>query len=110
MNRIFNLTDVTTPKLAQHKMFQQSLVLAGALVKPGDFVDTEMGREHPSLIHPLKTGAVAVNDPPQYYFDGKAKMKAVPALVADKDKALSVQALSPLVPSIDAAPLSKRSK
>jgi hypothetical protein len=74
--RVFNLTDVSTKQLVQHRLVNQTFELAGKLVAPGEAVEVEGGVvSHPNLRHLLQVGAAATDDLPKAYI----KAKAVPA-------------------------------
>jgi hypothetical protein len=101
--RVFNLTDVPTKALAQHKLLNQTIVVGGKAIPPGGSVDLEGKRgEVASAHHPLKVGAAAIDDLPRYYQEGKARPKASP----------TPPSAPPAVRVSDdgAVPVSKRSK
>jgi hypothetical protein len=80
--KIYNVTDVETPKLLQHKLVNQTLSIGGAPVAPGGSVNLKGSIEdHAQIHHALLVGAVVVDDLPNGYTKAKAAKKVV---VADK--------------------------
>jgi hypothetical protein len=96
--KVFNLTDVETRSLRQHKLLKQSVLVAGKLIAPGESVElTEpvAGHDHTAMKHPLSVQALAVDSLPDGYLKAGSK-SATPAPVA----------IAPEFPP----PVSKRSK
>ncbi len=82
--KVFNLTDVPTPLLEQHKAANVSIAVGRALVGPGEMCETAddpMTRAH--LSHFVAIGALAVDSLPARY--ALAKEKAVAATKAASD-------------------------
>lgn len=66
--RIFNLTDVATPVLEQHKLVDQHFAIARRMVNPGEYVDIE---DAPNVLRDLQSllqvGAVSIDRVPPAY-------------------------------------------
>lgn len=75
--KVFNLTDVPTKALLQRKLVDMTVVIGKTAIAPGASAELEGGPHvHHSLKHPLSVGAVAVDDLPKAYVEGKAKPRA----------------------------------
>lgn len=64
--RLVNCTNVSTPKLAQHGLLDQSIEVNGALVKPGasaEVPDAEKDHYEKVFAHLLAVGAVKWEEP-----------------------------------------------
>lgn len=95
--RIYNMTDVATPKLKQHKLVNQTLSISGLLIAPGESAELRGSVEdHAHVRHVVAVGAAAVDDLPKEY--AKAKVRKAPATVIVAD----------VVPVTDTPPISKR--
>lgn len=83
--KVFNLTDVETPSLKQHKLVEQTIAVGPHLLEPGKNCDVEPSRlDHirAGLQQLVTVGALAVGDqPPAAYVVAKAKApkRATPA-------------------------------
>jgi len=72
--RIFNLTDVTTEKLEQHKLVNQTIVVGRVLVPPGGMAEAENdGMLQYQLRHFISVGALAVGTLPPAYVLAKER-------------------------------------
>jgi hypothetical protein len=91
--KVFNLTDVETPKLKQHKLLNQTLSIGGSLVAPGGSVEDRMHARHG-----LSVGALAVDDLPVSYVKAK---EIKPQVVVKIEETVVVT---------DALPVSRRNK
>jgi hypothetical protein len=101
--RVFNLTDIPTAKLKQHKMVKQTIAIGGQSIEPGSFKDFDEA-DPVGLKHPLDIGAVAVGMPSQDYLNDKLKEKNAPK------PAVSTIASSTEAEAVSALPLSRRSR
>lgn len=67
---VYNLTDVETPKLVQHGLSNQSIVVGTKMIHPGekeDVLDLHMDVLSASVEHLVAVGAIAVGElPPEY--------------------------------------------
>lgn len=106
--RVFNLTDVETPKLKQHKLLKQIIVVAGQSIDPGGWVDVKepvAKHDRATTEHPLSVAAIALDKLPQYYLDGQAK-----ASKPETKPAPAPAAAPAIAPEFPPPPVSKRSK
>jgi hypothetical protein len=100
--KVFNLTDVPTKSLRQHKLLKQTIVVGGQAVAPGGSVtlkDPVEKHVHAAMQHPLSVKALSLDELPQYYRDAA---KAAPAAPAPASPAIA--------PDFPPPPVSKRSK
>jgi hypothetical protein len=80
MMKVFNLTDVETPRLKQRGLLNQTVVVGGKAVAPGasaDFDGTPW--ERASAQHAANVGAISVDALPGSYTTAKASPKATTA-------------------------------
>lgn len=97
--KVFNLTDVETPKLKQHKLLNQTLSIGGSLVAPGGSVELKGSAEdRMHARHGLSVGALAVDDLPVSYVKAK---EIKPQVVVKIEETVVVT---------DALPVSRRNK
>ena len=84
--KIHNLTDIETPKLAQHGVVKQGIVVGPKLIEPGasdDVADEHVSALGRGLQHLVSIGALAVGpQPPATYVIAKEKAKAAKPPVA----------------------------
>ena len=80
MMKVFNLTDVETPKLKQHGLVNQTVVVGGKAIAPGASLGFE-GKpwERASAKHAAKVGAISVDALPGSYTTAKAAPKKASA-------------------------------
>jgi hypothetical protein len=103
MMKVFNLTDVETPKLKQRGLLNQTVVVGDKPIAPGASAEFEgTPWERASARHAASVGAVSVDALPGSYTTGKAAPKPKAAAPAP---APTTPALAP-----DFPPQSKRSK
>lgn len=99
MMKVFNLTDVETPKLKQHGLLNQTVVVGGKPIAPGASMTFEgTPSERASAKHAAKVGAVSVDALPGAYTTAKAS-SASPMPKAPAP-----------APAADPTPMSKRPK
>jgi hypothetical protein len=89
--KVFNLTDVATPALAQRMLLNQTIAVGDKMLAPGasDDVDDETFiRVHPALQELVGVGAIAVGELPADYIVAKSKAvpKAAPSAPATNDE------------------------
>jgi hypothetical protein len=79
--KFFNLTDVRTKALKQHKLFKQAIVVAGQLIEPGGSLELKEVTAHQlaAAQHLVKVHALAVDELPQFYLDAKGSPALPPA-------------------------------
>lgn len=81
--KVFNLTDVETPKLKQHGMLNQSFAVGDKMISPGaseDIDDATFARVQPELQKLTEIGALSCDAAPDTY--KSAKTSAEPAAPA----------------------------
>ena len=81
--KVFNLTDIETPLLKQHKMVNQTLAVGRALLAPGgsaDVDETQADGVRAGMQHLVRIGALAVNNAPPQYVKSR-ELAAQPAVV-----------------------------
>jgi hypothetical protein len=79
--KVFNLTDVPTPTLAQYGMENHTISVAKQALAPGASIEVdakEEAVERAHLEHFLARGASAIDEPPASYTAGAKKKKAAP--------------------------------
>jgi hypothetical protein len=79
--KVFNLTDVETPLLAQRGLVRQTFAVNGALLAPGDAVDvpeTAAAMLTHLVAHLVEVGAVAIDGPPASYLEHKGPARTPP--------------------------------
>ena len=79
--RVFNLTDIATPVLEQHKLVNQHFAVARRMVNPGEYADIG---DAPNALHDLQfllqVGAASVDRvPPAYAIARQQRQNANPS-------------------------------
>lgn len=77
--RVFNLTDIATPVLEQHKLVDQHIAVARRMVNPGEYADIG---DAPNALHDLQfllqVGAVSIDRvPPAYAVARQTRQEAI---------------------------------
>jgi hypothetical protein len=84
--KVFNLTDVETPLLAQHGFVRQTFVVRDKLIAPGEHADVQNDYlAERALEHLVPIGAAAVDELPAAYV--LAKSRAAPAPPMEEPRA-----------------------
>lgn len=82
--KIFNISDVVTPSLTKHGLFDQTFSIGGQMVKPGSSITVDDAKKKvvgAQVRHLMKFGAIAVGKVPDTY---KPTAQAAPAATPSK--------------------------
>lgn len=104
--KVYNITDVSTPLLAQRHMKSQTFVIHGKAIKPGESQAYDQ-RDAPIVAratnHLVKAGALVIDKLPTSYLQAKAA--AAPAAVPAVPATPATPVAAPATPAAPEAPV-----